>query len=84
VIEEGRARGVEIRRGGRAEVIRARKEVVVAASSINSPKLLMLSGIGPAAHLAEHGIPVVADRPGSARTCRTISRSMSRCARSCP
>jgi choline dehydrogenase len=64
VIEAGRARGVEIRRGGRVEVIRARKEVVVAASSVNSPKLLMLSGIGPAAHLAEHGIAVVADRPG--------------------
>jgi choline dehydrogenase len=45
-------------------VIRARREVIVAASSINSPKLLMLSGIGPAAHLAEHGIDVVADRPG--------------------
>ncbi len=64
VIEGARARGVEIRRGGRVEVIRARKEVVVAASSVNSPKLLMLSGIGPAAHLADHGIPVVADRPG--------------------
>ena len=64
VIEEGRARGVEILRGGRVEVIRARREVVIAASSINSPKLLMLSGIGPAAHLAEHGIAVVADRPG--------------------
>ena len=44
--------------------MRARREVIVAASSINSPKLLMLSGIGPAAHLAEHGIEVVADRPG--------------------
>ncbi|GFE48466.1 choline dehydrogenase [Roseobacter cerasinus] len=64
VIEEGRATGVEIRRGGTVEVIRANREVVLAASSINSPKLLMLSGIGPAAHLAEHGIEVVADRPG--------------------
>ncbi len=65
VIEEGRARGVEIeRRDGQIEVIRARAEVIVAASSLNSPKLLMLSGIGPAAHLAEHGIEVVADRPG--------------------
>jgi choline dehydrogenase len=41
--------------------------VIVAASSINSPKLLLLSGIGPAAQLAEHGIPVVADRPGVGR-----------------
>ena len=64
VIEEGRATGVEVSRGGAVEVIRAEREVVLAASSINSPKLLMLSGIGPAAHLAEHGIDVVADRPG--------------------
>ncbi|WP_108260175.1 choline dehydrogenase [Mangrovicoccus ximenensis] len=65
VIEEGRATGVEIERpNGQIEVIRARAEVIVAASSLNSPKLLMLSGIGPAAHLAEHGIDVVADRPG--------------------
>jgi choline dehydrogenase len=64
VIENGRAVGVEVARGGRVEVIRARREVVLAASSINSPKLLMLSGIGPAAHLRAHGIDVVADRPG--------------------
>jgi choline dehydrogenase len=64
VIEEGRAVGVEALRGGRIEMIRARREVILAASSINSPKLLMLSGIGPGAHLAEHGIEVVADRPG--------------------
>ena len=67
VIEQGRAVGVEVQRGGNGggvEVIRARREVVIAASSINSPKLLMLSGIGPGAHLAEHGIGVVADRPG--------------------
>ncbi len=64
VIEEGRAVGVEVSRGNGTEVIRARREVVLAASSINSPKLLMLSGIGPAAHLAEHGVPVIADRPG--------------------
>jgi len=64
VIEEGRAVGVEVERGGRIEVIRAEAEVILAASSLNSPKLLMLSGIGPAAHLAEHGIEVVADRLG--------------------
>ncbi|WP_172327707.1 choline dehydrogenase [Mangrovicoccus sp. HB161399] len=64
VIEDGRAVGVEVEKGGRIEVIRARAEVIIAASSLNSPKLLMLSGIGPAAHLAEHGIDVVADRPG--------------------
>jgi choline dehydrogenase len=66
-IEEGRATGVEIDRRGRVETIRARREVILAASAINSPKLLMLSGIGPAAHLAEHGVEVVADRPGVGR-----------------
>ncbi|MCL6283178.1 choline dehydrogenase [Ruegeria sp. 2012CJ41-6] len=64
VIEEGRAVGVEIKRGSSTQVIRARREVVLAASSINSPKLLMLSGIGAASHLAEHGVDVIADRPG--------------------
>ena len=64
VIENGRATGVEVSRKGVVEVIDAAREVIIAASAINSPKLLMLSGIGPAAHLAEHGIAVVADRPG--------------------
>ncbi len=64
VIEGGRAVGVEVLRGGSTEVLRTRGEVILAASPINSPKLLMLSGIGPAAHLAEHGIKVVADRAG--------------------
>ncbi len=64
VIEDGRATGVEVDRKGRTEVLRAGQEVILAASSINSPKLLMLSGIGPAAHLKAHGIPVVADRAG--------------------
>ena len=64
VIRDGRATGVEVSRGGRIEVIEAEREVVLAASSLNSPKLLMLSGIGPAAHLAVQGIPVLADRPG--------------------
>jgi choline dehydrogenase len=45
-------------------MIRARAEVVLAAGAINSPKILMLSGIGPAKHLVEHGIPVFADRAG--------------------
>ena len=62
--EEGRASGVEVLRRGQTEVLHAGKEVVIAASSINSPKLLMLSGIGPAADLRAHGIEVRADRPG--------------------
>ena len=64
VMEGKRCVGVEIERDGKIEVIRAEAEVIISASSINSPKLLMLSGIGPAAHLKEHGIDVVADRPG--------------------
>ncbi|WP_416898062.1 MAG: choline dehydrogenase [Minwuia sp.] len=64
VLEGRRAVGVEIERGGRIEQIRANREVILSASSINSPKLLMLSGIGPAAHLKEYGIEVLADRPG--------------------
>ena len=64
VIEDGCATGVEVQRGSKVEVVKARREVVLAASAFNSPKLLMLSGIGPAAHLADLGIDVVADRPG--------------------
>ncbi|PWJ85374.1 choline dehydrogenase [Pseudaminobacter salicylatoxidans] len=64
VIENQRAIGVEIEARGKIEVVKARREVIVAASSINSPKILMLSGIGPAQHLKDNGISVVADRPG--------------------
>jgi len=64
VIENQRATGVEIAAHGRIELVKARREVIVAASSINSPKILMLSGIGPAQHLKDNGIAVVADRPG--------------------
>ncbi|MFN4098706.1 MAG: choline dehydrogenase [Pararhodobacter sp.] len=56
-----RATGVELSDG---RVLHAAREVIVAASSLNTPKILMLSGIGPGAHLAEHGINVLADRPG--------------------
>ncbi|NQZ72679.1 MAG: choline dehydrogenase [Dinoroseobacter sp.] len=64
VIEEGRAVGVEVFRNGKAETLHANHEVILAASSINSPKLLMLSGIGPADHLKEHGITPIVDRSG--------------------
>ncbi|NNE78811.1 MAG: choline dehydrogenase [Silicimonas sp.] len=64
VITDGRATGVELDQGGKPMTITARREVIIAASAINSPKLLMLSGIGPAGHLAEHGIDLIADRPG--------------------
>jgi choline dehydrogenase len=64
VIENQRATGVEIEARKQIQVVKARREVIIAASSINSPKLLMLSGIGPGKHLAENGIKVVVDRPG--------------------
>ncbi|RWD72614.1 choline dehydrogenase [Mesorhizobium sp.] len=64
VIENQRAVGVEIEADKKIQVVKARREVIVAASSINSPKILMLSGIGPGAHLQENGIKVIADRPG--------------------
>ncbi|MER8548745.1 MULTISPECIES: choline dehydrogenase [unclassified Mesorhizobium] len=67
IIENQRATGVEIEVRKRIQVVRARREVIVAASSINSPKILMLSGIGPGQHLRENGIPVIADRPGVGR-----------------
>jgi choline dehydrogenase len=59
-----RAVGVEYRQGGTLRRVRARREVIVAASAFNSPKLLMLSGIGPAEHLRDHGIDVVHALPG--------------------
>jgi choline dehydrogenase len=64
LIEGGRCAGVSIIEGGRTIDIRCEREVLIAAGSYNTPKLLMLSGLGPAAHLASHGIGVTADLPG--------------------
>ena len=64
VIQNGRATGVQVKKAGMTKTINAREEVIIAASSINSPKLLMLSGIGPGKELAKHGIEIVAERPG--------------------
>jgi choline dehydrogenase len=62
--EGGRAVGVEITRDGKVEERRAAREVILSGGAINSPQLLMLSGIGPGDHLAANGIQVVRDLPG--------------------
>jgi len=64
ILDGGRAVGVEIARAGQVEVIRARAEVILAAGAINSPALLLASGIGPGAHLQDVGVPVRVDRAG--------------------
>ena len=61
VVEGGRAVGIETMAG---ETFRAAREVILTAGAIGSPRLLMLSGIGPAAHLKSVGVPVVHDAPG--------------------
>jgi choline dehydrogenase len=63
VVVEGRAVGVEVERDGRRGVVAAAREIIVSGGAIGSPHLLMLSGIGPEAHLRAHGIDVTADLP---------------------
>lgn len=63
-IRDGQARGLFARVAGKDVSIEARREVILCAGAINSPQLLMLSGIGPEAHLQSLGIDVVLDSPG--------------------
>ena len=63
LVEDGRVTGVEVARGRGTERVLG-GEVILAGGAINSPQLLMLSGIGPADHLGEHGIAVATDLPG--------------------
>lgn len=63
-VADGRATGVTIRRGGEVRTLRARHGVVLSAGALNTPRLLMLSGIGPATHLQQHGIDVISDLQG--------------------
>ena len=64
LIEEGRAVGVAYRHNGEPKIARAGREVLVAAGTYNSAKLMLLSGLGPADDLRELGLPVEADLPG--------------------
>ncbi|MCV6593691.1 MAG: GMC family oxidoreductase N-terminal domain-containing protein, partial [Silicimonas sp.] len=63
-LEKGRATGVVLAVPGGEEVIEATSEVIASSGAIGTPKLLMLSGIGPADHLRDHGIAVALDQPG--------------------
>jgi choline dehydrogenase len=63
LVERGRAAGVRYERRGIRHEVRAEGEVIVSGGAVNSPQLLMLSGIGPADHLREHGIDVLVDAP---------------------
>ncbi|WP_413992547.1 GMC family oxidoreductase [Labrys okinawensis] len=64
LVENGRAVGVEVIENGEKSEIRCEREVIVSSGAIGSPRLLLLSGIGPAAHLSEVGVKVVHDLPG--------------------
>jgi len=64
LFEGRRAVGLRYRRGGTLHEVRARREVLICGGPINSPQLLKLSGLGPAAELKQHGIGVVRDMPG--------------------
>lgn len=66
-VEDGRATGVTFRRDGETRTLRARHGVVLSAGALNTPRLLMLSGLGPADHLRVTGIDVVRDLPGVGR-----------------
>ena len=64
LFEGKRCIGASFRRGGNLTEVRANREVIVAGGAVNSPHILQISGIGPAAHLQSLGIPVVHDLPG--------------------
>jgi len=64
VVEGKRAVAVQFRHNGQLKTARARREIILCGGAINSPQLLMLSGIGPAAQLGQHGIEVLHDLPG--------------------
>ncbi len=74
IIEGGQATGVSYLHHGEAETAHANAEVILSGGAVNSPQLLMLSGIGPAEHLIEMGIDVVADSRGRGRRTSATTR----------
>jgi choline dehydrogenase len=64
LLEGKRATGVEYLHNGTKQQVQAKREVILSGGAFGSPQLLMLSGIGPAAHLQQHGIAVLHDLPG--------------------
>jgi choline dehydrogenase len=73
VCEGTHCRGVEYTLRGEVKTTRAVREIVLCAGAIGSPRVLLLSGIGPAEDLKWLGIPVVVNLPGVGRNCRTTS-----------
>ena len=67
IIDGGRVTGVEVESGRTTQIVEGER-IVLAGGAIGSPAILLRSGIGPAAHLREHGIDVVADIPGVGAT----------------
>ncbi len=66
-VDGDRATGVEVVQGGASHTYRANREVVLCAGTVNTPQILMLSGIGPGEELGRHGIQVVRELPGVGR-----------------
>jgi choline dehydrogenase len=64
MVERGRAVGVEYVQGGKSQVVHAEREVILCGGAYNSPQMLLLSGIGPAAHLEQSGVAPAIDLPG--------------------
>ena len=67
VVDGGRASGIEVAQGAETRTIRAEREVILCGGTVNTPQILMLSGIGPGQELKRHGIPLIHELPGVGR-----------------
>ena len=73
LFEGKRAIGVEVEHNGQIRTLKADNEVILSGGAINSPQVLKLSGVGPAAELAEHNIPLVHELPGVGENLQDLS-----------